>query len=107
VRWRTSFLLEVQKQLAQLGLSKCPICESDQLTTNKYPLMAFMGGLPPRAGRPVDPEAAADYLVRCECRTCGHQLLFNSERFRTGNERILVSQGSEEEEAELDQDHPL
>jgi hypothetical protein len=29
------------------------------------------------------------FAVRVECRICGHLLLFNAQRFRTGDEKIM------------------
>jgi hypothetical protein len=107
VRWRTTFVHEVQRQLKHLGLNRCFICGSDHLTTHSYPLLALMGGMPHIPGTTIDPEISQDYLLRFDCRTCGYQMFFNSERFRTGDEPILISQGSEEEEARLDREQPL
>jgi len=43
-------------------------------------------GFPPEADRDGD----ITFAVRVECTTCGHLMLFNSERYRTGDEKIMV-----------------
>jgi hypothetical protein len=37
------------------------------------------------------------FAVRIECTTCGHLMLFNAEKYRTGDEPILEREPAEEE----------
>ena len=46
------------------------------------------------------------FAVRVECTTCGHLMLFNSERYRTGDEKIMV-RGRAGEESQVGDDQPL
>ena len=36
---------------------------------------------------PAEPGADLTFAVRVECGTCGHVMLFNAQRYRTGDER--------------------
>lgn len=105
-RWRQQFIVEVAKHLQQLGLTCCPVCQSDNLEVLRYPLLSFVGGLPPTVGG-KDFESNIDFFVRVECHICGHILLFNSARFRKSNEEILVSGLTEAEENEVERENPL
>jgi hypothetical protein len=40
------------------------------------------------------------FAVQVECTVCGYLMLFNSERYRTGDEKILTLGLSEEEESQ-------
>lgn len=106
-RWRKTFLLEVAGKLQQLGLTRCPVCQGERIGALPHPIVALVGGLPPKASNVEDPEVTTDYLVRIECFLCGHILLFNAEQFRTGDDAILISGLTEQEEAELEQQDPL
>jgi hypothetical protein len=37
------------------------------------------------------------FAVRVECTTCGHLMLFNSEMYRSGDEKIMVRELTEED----------
>ena len=41
------------------------------------------------------------FAVRVECITCGHLMLFNAQRYRTGDEKIMALGLSEDEESQL------
>jgi hypothetical protein len=51
------------------------------------------------AGFPPNP--ALTFAVRVECGTCGHVMLFNAQRYRTGDEKILMLGLTEDEESSL------
>jgi hypothetical protein len=102
VRWRRTFVDETRQHLARLGLKTCPVCESEQIFVSLLPYMISVGGSAWTRAHPPDPETNVLFMVAVECRTCGHTLLFNSERFRTGDEPIMFV-GSEESEAQLDE----
>src|SRR6185369_3135139 len=38
------------------------------------------------------------FAIRIECTTCGHLMLFNAEKYRTGEEPILEREPAEEED---------
>lgn len=107
LRWRKTFLVEVKEKLAQLGLMNCVICESEHLTVHRFPLLALMGDFPPNVSDLGDPEVTVEYLIRIECGICGYVMLFSAERFRTGDDEILVRGMTEEEEDELERRRPL
>lgn len=45
---------------------------------------------------PAEPGADLTFAVRVECGTCGHVMLFNAQRYRTGDEKILMLTEDEE-----------
>jgi hypothetical protein len=107
LRWRKTFLVEIKEKLAQLGLMNCAVCESEHLTVHRFPFLALMGNLPPNISNLDDPEVIVEYLVRVECGVCGYVMLFSAERFRAGDDEILVRGMTEQEEDELERRHPL
>ena len=38
----------------------------------------------------ADPDRFLTFAVQIECATCGYLMLFNAERYRTGNEPIIL-----------------
>jgi hypothetical protein len=66
-----------------------------------------MGDFPAETGNLDDPEVITEYLVRVECGICGYVMLFDAERFRTGNDETLVRGLTEQEEDELERRDPL
>jgi len=107
MRWRRTFLLEVFERLKQLGLSTCPVCGSDKLWPHRFPSVVLVGGFPPKISNVPHLETNIEYLVHIGCQVCGYALMFNSEQFRTGDEDILISGLTEEQELELEQKKPL
>ncbi len=107
LRWRKTFLVELKEKIAQLGLMKCAVCESENLTVHRLPFLALMGNLPPNISNLDDAEVIIEYLVRIECGICGYVMLFSAERFRTGDDETLVRGMTEQEEDELERRHPL
>ena len=101
MRWRHSFIAEVSQALAQLGLRACPICGSaDALGIGRFPAFLLDGGPPPDGDDlPLGEDRDHDltFAVRIECAACGHLMLFNAEKYRTGDEPILVRERAEEE----------
>ena len=94
MRWRESFLAEVSQSLGQLGLEACPVCGLvDSLGVSHLPVLLFDGGYPPRIDDqpPVgDCDGDVTFAVRIECTACGYLMLFNAQRFRTADEKIIV-----------------
>jgi hypothetical protein len=43
-------------------------------------------------------EGDLTFAVRIECTTCGHLMLFNAQRYRSGDEKILVPEKAEDTE---------
>ena len=101
MRWTQSFLAEVSQALQQLGLTACPICGSaDALGIGRFPTVLAEGGPPPDGEDPPlgqDRDYDLTFAVRIECTACGHLMLFNSTKYRTGDEPILVRDRAEEE----------
>lgn len=95
MRWDTNFVGEVAQHLQQLGLQSCPVCDSTELRVNPYPVALMEGGLPPQASnvpKEEDPYRGMAFAVRFECSTCGYFMLFNSERFRRGDEPTMTAE---------------
>jgi hypothetical protein len=99
MQWCQSFIAEVSQALQQLGLRACPVCGSaDALGIGRFPTFLVEGGPPPDGDDLVlgeDHDTDVTLAVRIECTACGHLMLFNAEKYRTEDERILV-QGAEE-----------
>jgi hypothetical protein len=106
-RWRKSFIVEVHEKLSQLGLQACPVCGSAELRIARDPVLALIGGFPRAMSSADDLQVSTDFLLRVECVSCGHLLLFNAERFRAGDAPILVMGLSEQDEKLLEQQDPL
>jgi Zn ribbon nucleic-acid-binding protein len=101
MRWRQSFIAEVSQALQQLGLRVCPVCGSaDTLGIGRFPVFLLDGG-PRLDGDDLPQGEDHDYnltfAVRIECTVCGHLMLFNAEKYRTGDKQILVRERAEEE----------
>ena len=96
MRWCESFLAEVSQSLRQLGLEACPVCGLvDSLGVGDLPVLLFDGGFPPRIdGHPPAGDCDGDltFAVRIECTACGYLMLFNAQRFRTADEKIIVAE---------------
>jgi hypothetical protein len=93
MRWRGSFVAEVSHSLRQLGLRDCPICGlADSLGVGHSPVLVIDGGFPPCADGPAGKNIGGDltFAVRIECATCGYLMLFNAQKFRTADEKILT-----------------
>jgi Zn ribbon nucleic-acid-binding protein len=101
MRWRQSFIAEVSQALQGLGLRACPVCGSaDALAIGRFPAFLLDGGpAPDRDDLPLGEDHDYDltFAVRIECAACGHLMLFNAEKYRTGDEQILVRDRAEEE----------
>jgi ribosomal protein S27AE len=86
MKWEESILAEVQAHLVRLGLEKCPTCGSGTLAGDKRPVVLPIGGVPWGI---KDADTNVLFMVRVECQMCGHSLLFNSERFHSGDTPTL------------------
>jgi hypothetical protein len=99
MRWRRSFIAEVSQALQQLGLRACPVCGSaDGLGIGRSPVFLLDGG-PPAGDDDLPLGEDRDYdltlAVRIECTACGHLMLFNANKYRTEDEKILVREPAE------------
>ena len=101
MRWCQSFIAEVSQALQQLGLRACPICGSaDALGIGRFPVFLLDGGpAPGRDGLSLGEDHDYDltFAVRIECAACGHLMLFNADKYRTGDEQILARDRAEEQ----------
>jgi hypothetical protein len=101
MRWHHSFLAAVGQRLQQLGLAACPVCgKADSLGVSLFPVL-LTDDVPVRgaAARARAQEHVGDITaaVKTECTVCGHWMLFNSLKFRTGQDRITLFEVDEEE----------
>ena len=80
-------------RIAQLGLSACPICESETLLVRREPGIIRIGGLPGEKGEPKDPESNILFMVLIYCDLCGHTMMFDSERLVGSDEPSLAQAG--------------
>ena len=108
MRWRRTFMAEVFESLLRLGLKACPVCGStESLSMSPYPAILVDGEFP------LDPDALPEeeggdltFAVRIESTTCGHLMLFNAQRYRTGDARIIEDGITEEERPLRNRIHP-
>ena len=49
----------------------------------------------------AEPGIDLTFAVQVECGTCGHVMLFNAQSYRTGDEKILMLELTEDEESSL------
>jgi hypothetical protein len=98
MQWCQSFIAEVSEALHQLGLRACPVCGSaDALGIERSPVFLLTGGPPPASVDPVlgeDCDYDLTFAVQIECAGCGHLMLFNSNKYRTEDEQILVRESN-------------
>jgi hypothetical protein len=90
-------MVEVTQSLQQLGMKSCPVCGSaDSLGIGRRPVLLLEGEFPPRLGNvslvplEADPDRQVKFAVQIECSMCGYIMLFNAERYRTGDEQIML-----------------
>ena len=78
-----------------------PVCgRADSLRVSPFPvLLTDDGPVPGAAARARAPEPWDDITaaVKAECTACGHWMLFDSLKFRTGAERITLFEVDEDE----------
>jgi hypothetical protein len=105
VRWCDTFITEVAQTLVQLGVRACPACAAAKsLTISPFPVLLVDAGFPSCADS--GPAGLIDdgdvtFAVRLDCATCGHLLLFNAQKYRSGDEKIMVVELTEEQERQL------
>lgn len=90
MRWQSHIITEITGKLVQMGLEQCPICDSGSLTVDSRPIVLPWGGAPwPTHTGVDDPDANILYMIHIQCELCGYSLLFNCEKFITGNTPAL------------------
>jgi hypothetical protein len=96
-----SFMAAACRRLQQLGLPACPVCgRADSLRVSPFPVLLTDAGPVPGAAAPAPVQEHFDditAIVKAECAACGHWMLFDSLKFRTGQERIRLFEVDEEE----------
>ena len=98
MRWRRTFIAEVFESLIQLGLRECPVCGSaESLGMSPFPAILVDGEFPLDSDALPGEEGDLTFAVRIECSTCGHLMLFNAQRYRTGDAKIIEDGITEEE----------
>ena len=107
MRWHRSLLAVVGHRLQQFGLRACPVCgRADSLRVSPFPvLLTDAGPVPGAAARAGVQERFDDITaaVKAECAVCGHWMLFDSLKFRTGQERIVLFEADKEEQRHPDE----
>jgi len=95
--------------LQQFGMKACPVCGlAESFNMNEFPVLLADGRLP------LDVDALGEYhegdltfAVRMDCIICGHLMLFDAQRYRTGDEKILVLGLAEDEDGPSGELPPL
>jgi hypothetical protein len=101
MRWRPTFISEVSRTLEQLGMKICSVCGSaDSLDISPFPVILVDCRAPSSAAMPLDGAEGDEmiFAIRAECLICGHLSLFNSEKYRNGDEKILVGERNDLDE---------
>ena len=104
MRWHEAFMTEVARALHQLGMTECLVCGSARsLAMSPFPVLLADAGFPSAEDSLSGADCGGDliFAVRVECATCGHLLLFNAQKYRTGDEKILVRELAGEQERRL------
>src|ERR1700749_985305 len=105
MRWHPGSRAVVGQRLRKLGLRSCPVCrQADSLRVSPFPVLVTDAGPVPGAAAGAGAQehlGGITVAVQAECAACGHWMLFNSLKFRTGPDRITLFELDEEE-----QDHP-
>jgi len=101
MRWCPGFMDEVIETLEQLGMQACPVCGSaDSLGMSPFPVLLVDAGVSGDDDAPQGEErndGNITFAVRVECATCGHLMLFNSLRFRSGDQKIMMRELPDEQ----------
>ena len=98
MRWRRTFMTEVFESLLRLGLRACPVCGSaESLGMSPFPAILVDGEFPLDSDALPEGEGDLTFAVLIECSTCGHLMLFNAQRYRTGDAKIIEDGITEEE----------
>ena len=83
-------LREIADRITALGLQTCPICESQTMIADPRPVILPIGGFPwTEPGTANRGNVHFMLLVRCDL--CGYAMLFDSERFKGGDELRVQS----------------
>jgi hypothetical protein len=102
MRFRKKALDQMGARIVEMGLSECPVCHTGAILISRLPAMVYVGGIHHEPGHPRhDPEANAVFAVRLTCDVCGYMLLFDSEKFYSGDEKIMFL-GPQELEDQLE-----
>lgn len=101
MRWRRTFMAEVARTLQELGMKACPVCGlAESLNMNDFPVLLADGRLPLGVDALGEShEVDLTFAVRMDCMICGHLMLFDAQRYRAGDEKILVLGLAEDEDS--------
>ena len=101
MRWRQDFMAEVTQMLHQLGMLGCPVCGSAEPPgISPFPVVLIEAGFGSGADdEPPGGQGRGDmtFAIQVECATCGHLMLFNAQKYRAGDEKILQREPAEEQ----------
>jgi hypothetical protein len=85
VLFTKNVLERLAANLQQLGLATCPVCGGAALNTDRRPVVMTVGG----GDRLRDSTTNIAYHLRILCDMCGHVMLFDVERYVSGDEPIF------------------
>ena len=102
MRWHHSFLAAADRRLEQFGVRACPVCgQAGSLHVSPFPVLLTDDGPIRGAAARAPAQEHFDEItaaVKAECAACGHWMLFDSLKFRTGQERITLFEVDEEQQ---------
>lgn len=89
--WTEDAVKDFAEHLARMGLEKCPVCSSSSVGVSPAPVVLHYRGFswvkPGEGG--YDPAANILYMFLVVCDFCSHVMLFDIERFSSGDVPVL------------------
>jgi hypothetical protein len=87
MRLRKDAVDRITTDLQKLGLASCSVCDSAALQVDRRPIWMYVGGSPEAR----DATTNVIFLMRVFCEICGHSMLFDTEKYVHGDEKIFES----------------
>jgi ribosomal protein S27AE len=99
VRFRKTTVQAISDQIVRLGLDNCPVCSStESMAVSRRPVILSVGGLAWEDPATRDRDANISFAVRIRCGLCGYIMLFDAEKFHSGEEPTMTLLSYDEED---------
>lgn len=91
MRWEDGAVTGFRNHLTRVGLHKCPVCSTGMLDVSPAPVVLPWRGFAWRdvGERGYDTKANILFMLKVTCDFCAHVMLFDSERFSSGDDPVL------------------
>ena len=77
MKFQDHVLRQIGERIAQLGLTNCPVFQSETISIGRQPIIVNVGGVP--GGALQDAKTNILFLIALNCELCGRVMMFNSE----------------------------